>query len=141
LIRVISERDRMKKKTNKKMNKAVKTILLGLIVWVVPFIASFFVWDVKANAPSISSAWFYALMSVTGAIAFVIAAYHKFKDVHKNVVKEAWMTGIIWYIELITLDLIFLVGLFGMTLASYSHLLLSYVTPLILCVSIGYIKK
>jgi hypothetical protein len=123
------------------MNKTVKTLLLGLVVWVIPFLASFFVWDVKTNAPSVSAAWFYALMGVTGAIGFAIAAYYQFKDVRKDTVKEGWMTGIIWYVELILLDLIFLVGLFGMALPDYFHLLLTYLTPLILCVAVGYIKK
>jgi hypothetical protein len=110
------------------MNKNLKTLLLGLVVWAIPFLASFFVWDVKASAPSIDVAWFYALMGVTGAIGFSIAAYYQF-------------TGIIWYVELILLDLICLVGLLGMTLTGYYHLLLTYLTPLILCVTIGYVKK
>ena len=123
------------------MNKCLKRILLGLIVWGVPFLASFFVWDVKTNAPSLSAAWFYAVMGVTGAIGFVIAAYYQFKDVKKDTVKEGWMTGITWYIELVLLDLIVLVMLMGMTLPDYYHLLLSYINPLILAVAIGYIKR
>lgn len=123
------------------MNKHVKLILLGLIAWAVPFFASFFVWDVKANAPSISAAWFYALMGVTGAIGFAVAAYYQFKDVRKDSVKEGWITGITWYVELVLLDLFVLVGLMGMTLSDYYHLLLTYFTPLILCVTIGYVKK
>jgi hypothetical protein len=123
------------------VNKTLKRILLGLLVWVIPFIASFFVWDIKANAPSISAAWFYALMSFTGAIGLAIALYYQFKNVKKDTVKEGWMTGITWYIELILLDMIFLVGLFGMTWTSYYHLLLTYLTPFILTVAVGYVKK
>ena len=123
------------------MNKIVKTLLLGLIVWVVPFLSSFFVWDVKANVPSVSAPWFYALMSFTGAIGFSVAAYYQFKNIKKDFVREGWITGIIWYVELILLDLIFLVSLFGMTIMDYSHLLLTYLTPFVLCVAIGYIKK
>jgi len=105
------------------------------------FLLSFFIWDVKANAPSVSAAWFYALMSLAGAIGFLIAAYYQFKDVRKDAVKEGWTTGIIWYVELVLLDLIFLVGLFGMALPDYYHLLISYLTPLILCVTIGYVRN
>ena len=123
------------------MNKFLKRILLGLIAWAVPFIASFFVWDVKANASTVSAAWFYAIMGATGALGFAIAAYYQFKDVKKGTVKEGWTTGITWYIELVLLDLIFLVGLFGMTMTAYYHLLLSYINPFILAVAIGYIKK
>ena len=123
------------------MNKILKIILLGLVVWVIPFLSSFFVWDVKLNGPSIDLAWFYALMSFSGAIGFVIAAYFQFKNIKSNSIRLGWITGIIWYIELLLLDLIFLVGLFGMGLSSYSHLLLTYLTPLILSVGIGYLKR
>jgi hypothetical protein len=123
------------------MNKHLKRVLLGLLVWAVPFLASFFVWDIKTNAPSVSAAWFYALMAVTGAIGFAVAAYYQFKNVHKDTVKEGWITGLTWYIECSLLDLLVLVCLFGMTFSSYSHLLLSYATPLILAVMIGYVKK
>jgi hypothetical protein len=123
------------------MNKFLKTVLLGLIIWVIPFLASFFVWDAKAGVPSIDVAWFYALMSFTGAIAFSIAAYYQFRNVKRNSVKEGFTSGITWYVELILLDLIFLVGLFGMTMTSYYHLLLAYLTPAIIAVAIGYIIK
>jgi hypothetical protein len=123
------------------MNKTLKRLLLGLIVCVIPFLASFFVWDMKTGGPSINVAWFYALMGVTGAIGFAIAAYYQFKNVKKDVVKEGWITGITWYIELILLDFIFLVVLFGMTMTDYYPLLFTYLNPLILAVTIGYIKK
>lgn len=123
------------------MNKFVKTILLGLIVWAIPFFASFFVWNTSTNAPSVSAPWFYALMSATGAVGLAIALYYQFKGIHKNTVKEGLITGLIWYVELISLDLIFLVGLFGMAITDYYHLLLTYLTPFIICIAIGYIKK
>ncbi|VVB77874.1 Uncharacterised protein [uncultured archaeon] len=123
------------------MNKILKTLLLGLVIWVIPFLASFLVWDVKAGGPSIDVAWFYALMGFTGAISFSIAAYYQFKNVKKNTSYEGWTSGIIWYIELVLLDFIFLVVLFGMTIGSYSHLLLTYLNVLILSVAIGYLKR
>ena len=130
-----------KMKGGNKMNKFLKTLLLGFVVWVIPFIVSFFVWNPKINAPSVSEAWFYALMGVAGALSFAIAAYYQFKDISNETVTKGWATGIIWYIELVLLDLIFLVGLLGMTFAAYSHLLLAYLNPLILCVLIGYLKR
>jgi hypothetical protein len=123
------------------MKKFLKTFLLGLLIWAIPFVSSVIVWDTKVNAPLIDIAWFYALMGVTGAIGFSIAAYYHFKDNKGNSVKDGWTTGVIWYIELILLDLIVLVGILGMTMTSYYHLLLAYLNPLIVCIAIGYIKK
>jgi hypothetical protein len=123
------------------MNKILKRVLLGFIAWAIPFLSSFFVWNIKTNAPFVSAAWFYALMSVAGAVGFAIAAYYQFRNVSKDTVKEGWTTGITWYVELVLLDLIFLVGLLGMTLTDYYHLILTYLTPLILCIAVGYIKK
>jgi len=123
------------------MRPFLKTILLGLIAWVVPFLASILVWDVKANAPSVTAPWFYALMGFTGAVGFAIAAFYQFKGIQTKTVRTGWLTGITWYIELLLLDLIFLVGLFGMTFTDYYHLFLTYLNPLVLCVAIGCIKK
>jgi hypothetical protein len=123
------------------MNKFLKKVLLGLIIWAVPFIAAMFVWDIKANAVRISMDWFSALMSFTGAVGFAIAAFLWFRDVKKNAVKEGWMAGITWYIELLLLDLIVLVGLFRMAMADYYSMLLTYLNVLVLSAAVGYIIK
>jgi len=124
------------------MNRTLKRILLGLIIWAVPFVTSLFIWDVEAGAPIFSMAWFYAFMAFTGALGFAIAAYLYFKGVkNKDAVTEGWTAGITWYVELILLDLAVLVGIFGMTMGDYYHLLLTYLNPLVLAVILGYILK
>jgi hypothetical protein len=123
------------------MDKITKSLLLGLVIWIIPFITSFFVWDTKANGPSIDVAWFYALMSLTGAIALAIAVYGRFMGVKKDAIKDGWITGIIWYVECILLDFVFLVVLLGMSMNSFAHLLLTYLTPFIVSVTVGYLKK
>lgn len=123
------------------MNKIIKRLLLGLLIWAVPFFSSFFVWDVKQNAPSISQDWFNAVMAFTWAIGFAIAMYIYFKDVKKNTVKEGWLTGLTWYAEMVVLDLIFLVGFFEMELTSYFPVLVTYLNTVILSAAIGYMKK
>ena len=122
------------------MNKILKKLLLGLIIWVIPFAASFFVWDVANNMPSVSYPWFYALMGFTGAVGFAIAACLYFRKI-KNPVKEGWMTGLTWYIELLVLDLIVLVGLMGMSFSGFYHLFLTYLSPFALAVAVGYVLK
>lgn len=131
------------------MNENIRRFILGFIAWLVPFIGSFFLWDKTTNGPSVSYPWFYGWMTVLGGVglAFAIYRYWKCPMANKDNLskektrKEAIFTGIFWYVELLALDLIFLVGLFGMTLNDYAHLILSYSQVPIITIITGYIKK
>jgi len=123
------------------MNKYFKIILLGLIIWAIPFVTSFFVWDVEAGIPTVGVPWFNALMAFTWAVGFAIAACVYFRKVKKDTVREGWTTGIIWYIELLVLDLIVLVGFFHMAIIGYYPLLLTYLNAVAISSAIGYIKR
>lgn len=123
------------------MNTIVKKLSLGLLIWAVPFVSSFLVWDVAANAPSVSQDWFNAIMAVAWAVGFAVAACVYFRGMHADTVAQGWSTGIVWYAELLVLDLVFLVGVFKMPLTGYYHLPVVYLNTLIMTVVIGYIKK
>jgi hypothetical protein len=123
------------------MNKFFKRLLLGLIIWVIPFLTSIFVWDIKTNAPIMGLSWFYALMTFTGAIGFSIAICTYFRGLKSGFVRESWITGITWYVELLILDAIFLMGVFKMSFEDYTHLILTYFHVLIISATIGYVKK
>lgn len=123
------------------MNTIGRKLLLGGIIWIIPFITSFFVWDIKDNAPAISQEWFNALMAFTWAIGFSIAAFMYFKDAKKKDQTDGWKTGGIWYIEQVALDLVVLVGLFGMTMTNYYPMLLTYLNTVLITGAIGYVRK
>ncbi len=122
------------------MNKCVKRILFGLIIWAIPFVTSFFMWDIEANMPK-NMEWFSAAMAFTWALGFAIAAYFYFKEDSDDSVKDGWITGVTWYVELLLLDLLFLVGIFGMSIAQFYPMLLTYLNGLVISVAIGYIKR
>lgn len=122
------------------MNKYLKKILLGLIIWAVPFVVSFFVWDVQTNAPRIGMYWFNALMALCWAVGFVIALKLYFKNLkRRGARKDGLVTGVIWYVELILLDLIVLVGLFGMALTDFYPMLLTYLNTFLITAAVGCI--
>lgn len=122
------------------MNRNIKRFLLGLIIWGLPFLGSFFVWDMQSNTPSVSLEWFNALMAFLWALGYSIAAYYYFRNIDKkNAKKEGIVTGIIWYVELCLLDLIFLVGMFKMSIANYWPIIVTYLNALLISFSIGYI--
>jgi hypothetical protein len=119
------------------MNKYVKKLLLGLLIWAVPFISSFFIWDVENNMPSVSMPWFNSIMAFTWAVGFAIALYLYFKDKES----DGWEAGIIWYIELIVLDLLILVWAFGMSAADYYPMLIMYLNTLVIAGVVGMVKN
>jgi len=117
-----------------------KVKLYGLIIWAIPFLTSFFVWDFEANAPSIPMAWFNAIMALTFAIGLVIALKLTFwKTVKKDYFKWSLNAGISWYIELLLLDLIFLVWIFKMSWADYFPMIVTYLNAPIITISVGKI--
>ena len=123
------------------MHKCIKKLLLGLLIWAVPFVVSLFVWNPETNAPTIGMEWFSALMGFCWTMGFAAALYIYFRKMKKNTVKEGWVTGIVWYVELIALDLIVLAGLFGMALSEIYPMLLTYLNAVLITASVGYILK
>jgi len=121
------------------MNKSLKIILLGLLIWVIPFIVTLFVWDFEANISNVSLIWFNAILAFAWAVGFAIAVFIYFKSKIKDPRKEGLVAGISWYIILLIMDLVVLVGAFGMDLAGYFTMLVTYLGTLILPGVIGEI--
>lgn len=121
------------------MKRPTKIILLGLLVWVIPFLVSFFVWDVESNSPILPDNWFNSLMILSLSIGIAISSYVYFKDKIKNPCREGWIIGSSWYSICIIIDLIFLVGIFNMTLSNFYPMFLSYTVVLIIPGAIGEI--
>ena len=121
------------------MNKQFKRLLLGFLVWLIPFFASFFVWDIESNSPSVSMELFGSLMAFFWALGFSIAIYYWFKDKSNHSIRSGIETGLIWYVEMLFLDLIFLVLLFGMDFSNYLMMFITYSNTLLITSSIGFI--
>ena len=85
-----------------KINKNLKIVLFGLLVWLIPFMVSFFIYPLKTPMYS----WFESIMSVLIAVAAVIFSYFYFKDIGANFVREGVVTGIVWFIIAIVIDLV-----------------------------------
>ena len=84
------------------MNKNLKIVLFGLLVWLIPFMVSFFIYPLKTPMYSL----FESIMSVLIAVAAVIFSYFYFKDIGANFVREGVVTGIVWFIIAIVIDLV-----------------------------------
>ena len=84
------------------MNKNLKIVLFGLLVWLIPFMVSFFIYPLKTPMYSL----FESIMSVLIAVDEVIFSYFYFKDIGANFVREGVVTGIVWFIIAIVIDLV-----------------------------------
>ena len=123
---------------NKFFKEMTRIKLLGLIVWGIPFLVSVLVWDAKINAPSISGPWFNGLMGLSLAVGFSIAALKLFrKETKKTVQKTAMLAGFTWYLQLVSMDLLVLVLLFGMPITDWYPMILVYSSIPVLTIAIG----
>ena len=84
------------------MNRNLKIILFGFLIWLIPFAVSFFIYPLKAPMYSL----FESIMSVIIAVAAVIFSYFYFKCMETNFVREGIVTGILWFIIAIIIDLL-----------------------------------
>lgn len=84
------------------MNKNLKIVLFGFLVWLIPFMVSFFIYPLKTPMYSL----FESIMSLLIAVAAVIFSYFYFKDIGANFVREGVVTGIVWFIIAIMIDLV-----------------------------------
>lgn len=84
------------------MNKNLKIVLYGFLVWLIPFAVSFFIYPLKTPMYSL----FESIMSVLIAVAAIVFSYLYFKDIKTNFVMEGIVTGVVWFIIAIVIDLL-----------------------------------
>ena len=99
------------------MNKRVKIILLGLMIWVIKFIVGGAIFSTAGeNGPSIGVWWINGITAFFVAIGLALALFLVYRDKGQNYKRTAWEAGIAWYVILLLMDLIVLVVLFGLEL-------------------------
>ena len=84
------------------MNKNLKIVLFGFLVWLIPFVVSFFIYPLKTPIYSL----FESIMSILIAFAAVIFSYLYFESIETNFVGEGIVTGIVWFVVAIVIDLL-----------------------------------
>ncbi|WP_319508991.1 hypothetical protein [uncultured Methanolobus sp.] len=121
------------------MNKYLKMVLFGLIVWLVPFIVSFAFVDRQGNF-TIDEAFFKSIMVVTGAFVGVVLVVRYFRGAETDYVNEGILLGVIWLILNLALDLIMVYGgFFQMTVTQYfADIGMRYLVMPIYTIGMGY---
>lgn len=123
------------------MDKRVKIVLLGLMIWVITFIAGFFTFsffDAEAGG-SLVWTWISSIKELSVVIGLVLALILLYRDKGQDYKRIAQRAGITWYLILLLMDLIVLVGLFDIELEFWFPLILTYSIVAIIPVVVGYL--
>ena len=124
------------------MNKRVKIVLLGLMIWIIKFIAGSFIFLVFTNAegdPSIGVGWINGITAFFIGVGLSLALFLVYRDKGQNYKRTAWEAGIAWYVILLSMDLIVLVVLLGLESELWFPLILLQFKVLIIPIVIGYL--
>jgi hypothetical protein len=121
--------------------KSIKSaLLLGLLNWLLPFAISFVVFPLKANNYYL----FESLMTVIVVFAAVLFAYHYFRKVETNYIREGVLLGFLWLAINLFIDLVLFLpkSPMQMPFALYmSQIGIKYLTIPIITIGCGYLKN
>ncbi|OGY79762.1 MAG: hypothetical protein A3B74_01825 [Candidatus Kerfeldbacteria bacterium RIFCSPHIGHO2_02_FULL_42_14] len=84
------------------MHSLKKSILLGFLVWLLPFVVAFLIYPIHESHRPI----FESIMPLVITISAIIFTYLYFKNVDKNVKAEGAKLGIIFLLISLIIDLI-----------------------------------
>ncbi len=122
------------------MNKNLKIILFGVLVWLVPFAVSFVVFPLRASMYPL----FESIMSVIIAISVVVFSYFYLRGLNANFAKEGIIIGIAWFIINIIIDLIMFMPASPMHMAFNDYIMsigLKYLIIPSVTIGIGYMAQ
>lgn len=123
------------------MKKTFKIIGFGIITWLIPFIASFFLYS-RTGTPVVNVFLVKTIMIVLGAFAGVLLLVIYFRGIEKNYLKEGIIVGLTWLIINWLLDFVILLPLAKVNMAIYfSQTGLRYLIIPIISIGMGYLLK
>ena len=122
------------------MNRYLKMVGFGFILWLIPFISGVPFVDSAGNF-RISETFFKSIMIVVSSMVGVVLAVKYFRGVDSDYVKEGAVLGVIWLVINLGIDLIFVsIGFFPMTVAQYfTDIGLRYLSMPIYTIGIGQV--
>ncbi|MBW6517400.1 MAG: hypothetical protein K0A89_02720 [ANME-2 cluster archaeon] len=124
------------------MNKYLKIILFGFLLWLIPFIAGIPFVDAGGNF-LIPETFFKTIMILVGGLVGVTLAVMYFKDINENYVREGITIGIVWLAISLVFDLgLVSMGFFPMTITQYfTDIGLRYLMMPIFTIGMGYVLQ
>ena len=122
------------------MNKRVKIVLLGLMIWVIKFIVGGAIFATAGeDGPSIGVWWINGIEAFFVVIGLALALSLVYRDKGQNYKRTGLEAGIAWYVILLLMDLIVLIGFLGLELELWFPLFLLDFKVLVIPIVVGYL--
>ena len=122
------------------MNKSVKLVLLGLMIWLIKFIVGGLIFVISGEEASLNGIlWTNSVQAFFIAMGLALALFLVYRDKEQDYKSTAWKAGITWYVVLLLMDLIVLVGILGLKLGLWFPLIFSDFEVLIIPIIVGYL--
>jgi hypothetical protein len=83
------------------VNKSLKIVIFGFLLWLIPFIISFIIYPLKIGG----SPLFESIMPIVITIMVVLLTYFYLITIETDFIKEGIKIGIIWFIINVIIDL------------------------------------
>jgi uncharacterized membrane protein YpjA len=122
------------------MNRYLKIILLGFLIWLIPFVVSFFIYPLKTSGNPL----FESIMPLVLTIITVLMVCTYLKSIQKEFVKESILIGVTWFLINVIIDLIMFlpVSPMQMTLNDYmADIGITYLIIPVITMGMGYLVK
>ena len=112
------------------------------MIWVIKFIAGFFIFVIfgaEADGSLIEAGWINGITTFFLGIGLALALFLVYRDKEQDYKRTAWNAGVTWYLILLLMDLVVLVGLIGLKLDLWFPLIITYFTVLVIPIIVGYL--
>ena len=100
------------------MNKHLRTLLFGFLIWLIPFIISIFFFNQKGEL-QVNVFLFKSIMIVVGSISAAYLVVNYFKGITSQYLREGIIAGLVWLAVNWLLDIAILIPMSGMSFSDY----------------------
>jgi hypothetical protein len=122
------------------MNKYIRIIGFGFLIWLITFLLSFLIYPIREE----NRALFESIMPVVLTIIVLIFSIQYFQKLDKDFIGEGILLGVLWFVVSIIIDLFMFIpeSQWQMSLSEYAmDIGLTYIIILSLPIGIGYLLE
>jgi hypothetical protein len=122
------------------MNKYLKIILFGVLIWLVPFIVSFFIYPLKTAENPL----FESIMPIVITLIVILFTYFYLKTIETGFIKEGVIIGVIWLVISIVIDLTLFLPPSPMQMSFNNYMMdigVTYIMIPVITIGMGYMAE